>query len=257
MSTNSRPKSLSGTEFLGGGVALASVALIALGSVHIVRPPSSLPAPKRYASVSIEPSETLAKSSIEQLAEAAETKRDVQSPDGGFGTADSIQIKHSDAGASVSPAMDRAAPSVAEWPARHRDGLDADLPGAFTDVMSGLPLSGPLRASRFADSQRHGTTELPGVRAEPSFVGRWADDLSRCRTSRKAPIMISTHAARTDRGECDFGFVVREAENRWRVTAICAAEGNFWRAHIALKLMEPNLTWSSERGTETYVRCGR
>jgi hypothetical protein len=254
MSMNSRPKSLSATELLGGGMALASVALIGLGGVHMVQPRNSLPAPKRYASVSIEPSETPAKRSIEELTDVAEVSRDVQPRDDGLAAADSIQPAHDATEGSRSPAIDRTSPLAAEWFARQR-GIKADLPAAFFDVIWGLSFSDPLHESRPGDRQRYGAPGTPDARAEPTFVGGWSDGRGRCRTNRKAPLVISMHAAKTAGGECDFGYVVREAANRWRVRAICAAEGNFWRAHIALKLMEPNLTWSSERGTETYVRC--
>jgi hypothetical protein len=99
--------------------------------------------------------------------------------------------------------------------------------------------------------------EPPSARADSGFIGGWTDDTGRCPTGRKAPLVISAHAAKTANGECDFGSVAREAENRWRITAMCTIEGKFWRAKIALKLTEPKLIWSSERGTATYVRCKR
>ena len=176
MSVNSERKPFSVPEFFGGGIALATVALIAFGGLRVTQPQNST--------------------------------RDVQSPDTRLGTGNSAPIESNGAKAPRPPAADRPAAPAA-------------------------------------------------VRADSNFIGGWTDDVGRCRTGRKAPLVISSRAAKTANGECDFGFVAREAANRWRVTAICAAEGRFWRANIALKLMEPNLTWSSERGTETYVRCKR
>jgi hypothetical protein len=211
MSVNSERKPFSVPEFLGGGIALATVALIAFGGLRVAQPQNSLPAPARYAPVSIQSSEALAKLSLEQpreLSDVVGATRDVQSADTRLGTGNSMPIESNGAKAPRPPAADRsAAPAV--------------------------------------------------VRADSNFIGGWADDIGRCRTGRKAPLVISSRAAKTANGECDFGFVAREAANRWRITAICAAEGRFWRAKIALQLMEPNLTWSSERGTETYVRCNR
>jgi len=108
--------------------------------------------------------------------------------------------------------------------------------------------------TRLADAEQRPAPVSAGERAAPTFVGEWAGDTSLC---GETPLAISSRAAKTGNGECDFGFVAREAANRWRVAAICTSEGQFWRANIALKLVGPNLTWSSERGTETYVRCGR
>jgi hypothetical protein len=211
MSVNSERKPFSVPEFLGGGVALATVVLIAFGGLRVAQPQNSLPAPARYEPVSIRSSEALAKLSLEQsreLSDVAGATRDVQSPVIRLGAGNSTPIESNGAKAPRPPAADRPAAPAA-------------------------------------------------VRADSNFIGGWTDDVGRCRTGRKAPLVISLRAAKTANGECDFGFVAREAANRWRVTAICAAEGRFWRANIALQLMEPNLTWSSERGTETYVRCNR
>jgi hypothetical protein len=263
MSVNLERKPFSVPEFLGGGIALATVALIAFGGLRVAPPQNSSPAPASYAPVSIQSPEALAKLSLEQPRESsgvAGATRDVQSPDNRLGAGNSTPIEASGATAPPPPAADRPAAAAAAGP----DGLriqqrrtEADSPGVFTDVIWAPPLSNPPPDSRLADSQRRHVPDPPGAGADSSFIGGWTDEIGRCRTGRKPPLVISSRAAKTANGECAFGFVAREAANRWRVTAICAAEGNFWRANIALKLMEPNLTWSSERGTETYVRCKR
>jgi len=263
MSVNSERKPFSVLEFLGGGVALATVVLIAFGGLRVAQPQNSLPAPARYEPVSIRSSEALAKLSIEQpseLSDVAGTTRDVQSPDTRLGTGNSTPIESNGAKAPRPPVADRSEVPTADRPVGlgiQQHGIVADSPGVFTNVILGPPLSNPLRDFRLANGQQRNVPDPPGVRADSNFIGGWTDDIGRCRTGRKAPLVISSRAAKTANGECNFGFVAREAANRWRVTAICAAEGNFWRANIALKLMEPNLTWSSERGTETYVRCKR
>jgi hypothetical protein len=96
-----------------------------------------------------------------------------------------------------------------------------------------------------------------GIPAESNFIGGWADDIGECRQALHdgAPLVIGAHAAKTARSECDFRSVVREAASRWHVVARCSSEGESWNAHIELKLAGSNLTWSSERGAETYVRC--
>jgi hypothetical protein len=95
------------------------------------------------------------------------------------------------------------------------------------------------------------------IRVENTFIGGWADGIGECREGQDhgAPLVISAHAAKTAGGECDFRSVLREAASRWRVVARCSSEGESWNAHINLKLAGSNLTWSSERGTDTYVRC--
>jgi hypothetical protein len=260
MSVNLELRPFSVPEFWGGGIALATVALIAFGGLPFAQPKNVLPEPKRYASVSIQSSEALARLSLEQpgeLSDAAGAARDVQSPDTRSGADNATPIESNGAAASLPSAVDRSVAPAAGAPVERpvqQHGIAAVPPGPVTDVVWAPP-SHPLPDSGRANGQRPHVPDPPGGRANSSFIGGWTDDVGRCRTGRKAPLVISSRAAKTASGECAFGFVAREAANRWRVTAICAAGGNFWRANIALKLAEPNLTWSSERGTETYVRC--
>jgi hypothetical protein len=254
VSANLEREPLSVPELLGGGVALAIVALVAIGGMPVAQPQKSLLSPARYASVSIETSEASAKLSIEQpreLSDAAGITRDAQSTDTRARTGTSVPN-----GAEL-PSADRSPPPAEGWPfgiGIQQYGIEGKSSGAFTDVVSGPPSSTPLRDPPPSNSQRRSMPEPPSAGAEPTFIGGWTDNGGRCR-GRRAPLVISFRAAKTASGECDFGSVAREAANRWRVAAICAAEGSFWRANIALKLREPHLTWSSERGTETYVRC--
>jgi hypothetical protein len=272
MNVNLERKPFSAPELLGGGIALATVTLIAFGGLRVTQPQNSLPAsitpaPTNYAPVSIQSSDALAKSSIEQprdlsrdLSDVAAATRDVPSPDTRLGTGNATLVDSTRAGAPQPPAADHSAAPPAGWSAGLRiqqHGIEVDSQGVFTDVIWGPPLSNPLRDSRLANSQLRDVSDPPGVRADSTFIGNWTDDIGQCRTGRKAPLVISSRAAKTANGECNFGFVAREAANRWRVAAICAAGGHFWRANVTLKLTEPNLTWSSERGTETYVRCKR
>jgi hypothetical protein len=258
MSVSLERKPFSVPEFLGGGIALASVALIAFGGMRIAQPQNTLPAPKRYAPVLIEPSEALAELSRE-LSDAAGAKQDVPPPDARLNTGNSMPSESNGGEAPRPPAVGHSARPAAEGPVGlpvQQHDNQAQSPSVFTNVIWGRPLSAP-RDFRLANRESRNVPDAPNAHAEPSFIGGWADDVGGCRARRKAPLVISSHAAKTANGECDFGLVARQAANRWRVTAICAADGSFWRANIALKLMEPNLTWSSERGTETYVRCKR
>jgi hypothetical protein len=95
------------------------------------------------------------------------------------------------------------------------------------------------------------------VRASSTFIGSWADDVDKCpgRQGSGAPLIIRSRGAVTDGGKCDFREVKREAATRWRIQAACSVEGQSWNANISLKLTRSNLNWSSERGTQTYVRC--
>lgn len=91
------------------------------------------------------------------------------------------------------------------------------------------------------------------VPAGETFIGSWAEEIDQCRNG--ARLVISSRAAKVIGGECDFRSVRREAATQWQAQAVCTDGGSSWNANITLKLVAPKLTWSSERGTETYVRC--
>jgi hypothetical protein len=261
MSVNLERKPFSVPEFWAGGIALAIVVLIAFGGLRVAPPQNGVPAPTRYASVSIQSSEALAKLSVEQprvLSDVAGAMRDMQSPGTRLSMGNATSIESNGAEAPRPPAGDRSAAPAAGGPVGlpiQQHGIEADSQ-VLTDAIWAPRLSN-FRDSRLANSQRRNVPDPAGAGADSTFIGGWTDDIGRCRTGKKALLVISARAAKTASGECAFGSVAREAANRWRVTATCLAGGKSWRANIALKLAEPNLTWSSERGTETYVRCTR
>jgi hypothetical protein len=267
MRANLTCKSFSALEFLGGGIALATVALVAVGSSHSARPQASLPArPLHYATASIEPSEASAKLSLQQSGGPIDSVGETRNPQSSEPPSDMTVSKPVgwDATIAPPPAPDRLAPitggarvalEVMDATGVQQHVIEAGSLGRFTDAIWGPPSHDPPPEIRLVDSPQRKMPNSSHVPAIPSFVGGWTEDIGRCPTGLKAPLVISLRAAKTARGECDFGLVVRQTANRWRVAAICTAEGEFWRAHIAFKLVEPRLTWSSERGTTTYMRC--
>jgi hypothetical protein len=97
------------------------------------------------------------------------------------------------------------------------------------------------------------------VRASSTFIGSWAKDAEGCQRVRSGtPLVIRSGGAESSEGgKCDFRSVKREAATMWRIQAACSADKQAWTANISLKLTGSNLNWSSERGTETYVRCSK
>ncbi|MBO0758677.1 MAG: peptidoglycan-binding protein [Bradyrhizobiaceae bacterium] len=144
----------------------------------------------------------------------------------------------------------------------------ADL-GYFTGSRSGVwgPVSrGALRDFKSMnglqeDDQWDRETEqrLSSKQAVPAiktFIGGWAEEIDQCRNG--APLVISSRAAKAVGGQCDFRSVKREGTAaRWHVQAVCTDGGSSWNANVSLKLNSPQLIWSSERGTATYVRCAK
>jgi Putative peptidoglycan binding domain len=85
-----------------------------------------------------------------------------------------------------------------------------------------------------------------------SFTGGWGIDLAECRDS---PIKITARRAEAFGTACEFHSIQRESSNVWRLRAECASKTERWNTNIRFTFSTSKLTWSSERGTTTYVRC--
>jgi hypothetical protein len=190
MSVNLEHRPLSVPEFLGGGMALATVALIAFGALRFAPSHNSPPAPANYAPVSIDSSEASIKSLVEQpkvLSDAAPA-HDVQSPDIPSATGSPTPTPSNEANAPEPPAADRSVAATAEprnGAPIQQHGIETGSPGAVADVAWGPPLPNPSADSRPATGQRRNVADPPSPRADPSFIGGWADDIGRCRTGRR------------------------------------------------------------------------
>ena len=93
--------------------------------------------------------------------------------------------------------------------------------------------------------------------ATGTFVGGWGINADQC---RQTPATRSSLRINTDRAEafgttCQFNSTQRESANEWRIQASCADEHEQWNATIRLTLAGSRLTWTSERGSVTYLRC--
>ena len=93
--------------------------------------------------------------------------------------------------------------------------------------------------------------------AAGTFVGGWGIDADQCRQTpdNRAPVTISTRSAEAFGTTCQFDSTQRERANEWRIRAACADGRDRWNANIRLTLSGSRLTWTSERGTVTYLRC--
>ena len=93
-----------------------------------------------------------------------------------------------------------------------------------------------------------------------SFVGIWGADASACsaRLNRKGllPAVIDDEGAFAGETSCAFKSR-KQVAGAWQVVAACANARNRWTAHIRLAVAGNRLTWSSQRGSQTYVRCER
>jgi hypothetical protein len=268
------PKPFSTSELVAGSAALAPVALIAFFGLRVPQSQNPLPAvPSSLSTASILSSQPVSWASGEQLGEPSQNAGFARKPrPSDPGSEDDTPILPEPAGtmATGSPAAVR--PLAAPMWRRFDDAagaeqrlIEAGLLWRFSDPDSAENRTEPSTQDRAAEVAIAPSLPLeknpPGRRSgdEDAFVGGWADDTGECRQYQNhgAPLVISTHAAKTASGKCDFRFVGREAASRWRIVALCTHEADSWTAHVDLTLAGSILTWSSERGTAKYVRCPR
>jgi len=70
-----------------------------------------------------------------------------------------------------------------------------------------------------------------------------------------ARTVIQSDHARAGASSCAFR-EKREAHGAWNMKAKCTSSDERWTANITLSVTADRLTWTSERGTQEYVRCG-
>jgi peptidoglycan hydrolase-like protein with peptidoglycan-binding domain len=95
------------------------------------------------------------------------------------------------------------------------------------------------------------------ARVAGTFVGGWGINADQCRQApdNRSPLRIDTSRAEAFSTTCQFNSTQRESANEWRIRASCVDEHDRWNADIRLTLAGSRLTWTSERGTVTYLRC--
>jgi hypothetical protein len=267
----------SASEFAIGSVALATVVLATFVDLRTSQPPDPLPAP---------PQSPLTQSRAEftgpidpppgEPSEPSGMIREPQPPpprtDATTANPNRVNEQTLDAEPTLAQIAEAAIPppDTALNPQNPSDAIWmqarlADL-GYFSSTRSGI--WGPASRSALRDfksmnglqeddrwdretEQRLSSKQV--IPAAKTFIGAWAPDIDQCRTS--APIVISSRGAKALGAECDFRSVKREATARWHVQAVCTDGGSSWNANVTLKLTAPKLIWSSERGSDSYVRC--
>lgn len=97
-----------------------------------------------------------------------------------------------------------------------------------------------------------GSDATAATASDVSFIGGWGVDIAQCRES---PLTITARRAQAFGATCEFHSTQQESTTVWRLRAACASDSERWNANIRFTLSGSKLTWSSERGTTTYVRC--
>ncbi len=95
-------------------------------------------------------------------------------------------------------------------------------------------------------------------RKAEAYAGVWAPHPKACspQTNRKGllPAVIGPEGAWAGDVSCSFRNGRREGDG-WRFLAACSGARKRWTANVRLTVAGDVLTWSSERGSQRYVRC--
>ena len=121
-------------------------------------------------------------------------------------------------------------------------------------VVSPQPLSA---AAAPVSSNRRANVEQP--RRSP-VSGVWAPDLPACSAEHNPDGLLraTINAEGAWAGDTMCIFKRKEGiQKGWKVVAACSNGGERWTANVRLVVDGNSLTWSSNRGTRTYIRCGK
>ena len=121
-----------------------------------------------------------------------------------------------------------------------------------TSAIPPTPLADPPPVGSFSKPQA--TPAAP----EGPFAGVWAVDEKACSPqlarSGLLPALISAQGAWAGETTCSFKSSKRVG-NTWTFAAVCSDARRRWKTNIRMSVAGNRLTWASQRGSQTYVRC--
>ncbi|QGY06155.1 peptidase inhibitor family I36 protein [Methylobacterium mesophilicum SR1.6/6] len=119
------------------------------------------------------------------------------------------------------------------------------------------PAAAPAPLARSAPAAAGAAVSSP---TSAEYVGVWGPTPGACgapsRRRGYIPATITPDHARAGRTLCTF-HDTRRTGNAWVTAADCTDRGRRWSSQVRLTVDGDHLTWSSSRGSTTYVRCGR
>lgn len=134
-------------------------------------------------------------------------------------------------------------------------------PAAATPELSSDPAETGTGATIKAGERPPAKTLAQGKPAPPAdgpYAGVWATDEKACSPQLKRngliPALISSQGAWAGGTTCSFRSSKRFG-NTWTFGAICSDTRRQWKTTVRMSLAGDRLTWTSQRGTQTYVRC--
>jgi hypothetical protein len=120
----------------------------------------------------------------------------------------------------------------------------------------GAPVTGPGAAE--APDGTRGSRAAPANRQDGPFAGVWATNEKACSPQLNRdgllPALISSEGAWAGETTCSFKKSKRIG-NTWTFAAVCSDNRRRWKADVRMSVVGNRLTWTSQRGSQTYVRC--
>ena len=165
-------------------------------------------------------------------------------------------------------------PQIAAETARRAEELPRrvtvlpELPPEATPAAAQPPAEAPASVAAAVPAPAVVQAVAPSAPAAPKragapvadYVGTWGPTPAACLSpSRRRgylPATLSVAGARAGKTTCTFHDGHR-AGAAWLMAAECSDRGRRWSSQVRLLVEGDRLTWTSSKGTATYVRCGR
>lgn len=97
--------------------------------------------------------------------------------------------------------------------------------------------------------------------ARAAYTGVWAATPEACSPEtqeKEGHLLTRISASRARAGDASCAFKrIRGRGNVWTMTATCTDGESTWTSDVRLSLSRGRLTWSSQKGSTTYMRCPR
>ena len=172
--------------------------------------------------------------------------------------------------AAYEPKQQQVLPIV---PERDDDVSTPSTPAATTPALSPKQELEALLTATSASSSGADEEQEREVASQPAptslatakspaweFSGKWGPTRAACASNAARagwlPINITEREARAGDTVCAFGEKRRSGAG-WALTASCSSADARWKAKVRLVVQGGKLHWSSERGSQVYVRCDR
>ena len=148
-------------------------------------------------------------------------------------------------------------------PAEEEPAAPAAPPVRLSDAPAAAgpapPAPIPLPTAATAETARAtAPARRPPIPPEQSYAGVWATTEKACSPQLKRdgplPALISSEGAWAGETTCSFKSSKRVG-NTWTFAAICSDTRRRWKADVRVSVAGNRLTWSSQRGSQKYVRC--